>query len=125
MKKFTLVLMVVSIVFASSSCKKDSTDPTYTKSQFIGKWKQTSPAEVTGVSYITFNDTQLITSRAINGVETADAGINYTFDGKVITCTTILGNVTYTIKSASATTLVLTEDWVGIMSLGDFTYTKQ
>ncbi len=124
MKKFAIILMVVSFVFASSSCKKDSTDPTYTKSQLIGKWKQTSPASDAGVTdYLTFTDTQIITSSAVSGTETSDAGVNYTFDGKAATYNSLLGSVTYTIKSLSTTSLVVTLSWVG-QSLGDYSYTK-
>jgi len=124
MKKIALVLMVVSLVFASSSCKKDKDDPTFTKSQLIGKWKQTSPASETGVTdYISFTDTEYISSTAVDGVETKDAGVAYTFDGKTVAMGSGLTSVTLTINSLSTTTLVVSETWMG-QSLGQATYTK-
>jgi len=124
MKKITLFLMVISFVFASS-CKKDSADPTYTKSQIIGKWKQTSPASTAGTTdYLALTDDKLITSYSINGVETSANGVNYTFDGKVISYDSMLGTITYTIKSLSTTTLSVTMSWMGAVNV-DYTYTKQ
>jgi hypothetical protein len=125
MKKITLILMVVTLVFSVSSCKKDKEDPTYSKSQLIGKWKQTSPALESGqTSYITFTDTKYKASSASNGMEVSMDEMDYTFDGKSFTVNMgILGNTVYTITGLSATTLSVSSSWNGFAA-GDYTYTK-
>lgn len=124
MKKFALVLMVVSIVFASSSCKKDSADPTYTKSQLIGKWKQTSPASEEGLTdYITITETTYKETTAASGVEGSGTPYDYTFDGKALIVNWSGIKVTYTITSLTSTTLGLSVSALGFTS--NYTYTKQ
>ena len=125
MKKVLLLLVVVSLVVAFVSCKKDKTDVTYTKSQFVGiTWVQTLPALTAGDSaYIKFSDTQYFDTESYAALNLSSNGIDYTFDGKAIS--TAFGLLKITINELSATKLVVTQTSTIASGSVQFTYKKK
>lgn len=125
MKKVLVFVALVAIVAAAfTGCKKDSNDPTYTKSQLIGKWKQTSPASDAGITeYIGFTETKLSNITVPTGGSERSLSYDYTFDGKAIKYNFIV-DVVLTINELSSTKLVLTVTYTGLPGSEQYTYTK-
>ncbi len=123
MKKVLVLFALVAIAF--TGCKKSSdSSPTYTKSQFIGKWKQTTPASAAGVTdFLLFTDTKITIGSEGSGSSGTMGPIDYTFDGKVIKYNMVL-DVINTINELTTTKLVLTMTYTGVPGSTQYTYTK-
>ena len=125
MKKVLVFVALVAIVAVSfTGCKKSTDEPTYTKSQLIGKWKQTSPASDAGkTDYISFTETKMSNITVPTGGSESSFSYDYTFDGKAIKYNMIF-DIVLTINEVTSTKLVVTQTATGIPGSAQYTYTK-
>jgi hypothetical protein len=121
MKKLLILTLCVGITLPACK-KKESESPTYTKSQFLGKWKQTIPDTGDEMVYLNFTETQLEQTDGPEGDEMT-LTYDYTFDGRVIRYKFFV-DVYLTINELTATKLVLTQTAAGYSGSERFTYTK-
>lgn len=123
-KVFVFVALIALVSVAFTGCKKSTDEPTYTKSQLIGKWKQTSPASDAGkTDYISFTETKISNIVVPTGGSESSMSYDYTFDGKAIKYNFIV-DVILTINELSSTKLVVTATYTGIPGSQQYTYTK-